>query len=663
LKSENNLAASPIRAALNFWQRSHPTRRWRLVLGAIIGILALWLLIAPKPWAAAAQVQGKMDTLDYVRIYGWVAAAINVTLLGMLAILCPWWAGSSRSSSGGPRTPTNARINSRSGRWFVPLVGIAMLTTLLYSLPRMNHGFWDDEELNVRTTLYGKFKPNKKTGGVEFKHFDWVETVYGYGRGPNSHTLFGIASRACEEIWNFLVKPRGFPLVEWPFRVPALIFGMLAVGSIAWLLREFSMPGEGIVAAFLLAIHPWHIRYASEARGYSLLVFLVPVLFVCWRRAMITGLWRWWASFALAEFALIYCYPGTLFVLIVLNLATVVLIASGKGFPESRRALSSRWFCVNVLAAALVLQFMFPLYPQAKQYFDFVSSQGFVSGWSWVRNTVGFMIGGAPWSKSGQPLAGYPEWLAYYAENPAFFLTVASFAIGLIALGAFCLARSGWAPATFVLVMTVCPPMTFVFAFFKRFLLYENYIIYSLPGAVVCAAVGTMLVGSSVNRLLKVGLAAPVVAALIVFGYFFYTNPLRQWIVRHPLQQIRESVVYCRGTLDPSSIAQQQVRTASFCIPPYLYDASMVRLDTADDFIAALRRADADGVPLLLNIGMPWAARQYSPQMWSLFTNRALFEEPVLLRGFEPSLDRLVAKYKRHSAETFDFTSYRNDQR
>ena len=69
---------------------------------------------------------------------------------------------------------------------------------------------------------------------------------------------------------------------------------------------------------------------------------------------MITGLWRWWASFALAEFALIYCYPGTLFVLIVLNLATVVLIASGKGFPESRRALSSRWFCVNVLAAALV---------------------------------------------------------------------------------------------------------------------------------------------------------------------------------------------------------------------------------------------------------------------------------------------------------------------
>ena len=65
----------------------------------------------------------------------------------------------------------------------------------------------------------------------------------------------------------------------------------------------------------------------------------------------------------------------------------------------------------------------------------------------------------------------------------------------------------------------------------------------------------------------------------------------------------------------------------------------------------------------LLNVGMPWAARQYSPQMWSLFTNRELFEEPVHLRGFEPSLDRLVAKYKRHSAEKFDFTAYRNEER
>ncbi len=431
------------------------------------------------------------------------------------------------------------------------------------------------------------------------------------------------------------------------------------MAAAAWLLKEFGLPGAGVTAAFLLAIHPWHIRYASEARGYSLLVFLVPVLFVFWRRAMITGRWKWWGAFAATEFSLIYCYPGAIFVLVVLNIITLVLIATGRDCAKPRITQAGRWFCVNVLAAILTFQLMLPLYPQAKKYFDFVSSQGFISGWSWVRNTICFMIGGAPWTKSDEPWAGYPEWLARYVENPILFVVAASFAIALILLGAVYLLRRGWASATFVFVMSVCPPITFVFAYFKRFLLYENYVIYSLPGVVVCAATGLSVIASWHGGFRAARIIVSATASLLVLGYFLYTNPFRHWIVEHPLQQIRESVIYCRGTLDPSSSAQKSVRTASFCIPPYLYDAHMERLDSAGAFIDALRRADHERVPLLLNVGMPWAARQYSPQMWSLFTNRELFEEPVRLRGFEPSLDRLVAKYKPHSAENFDFSQYK----
>ena len=630
-----------------------------MVLGAIASAFAIWLLMAPKPWVVVSQIDGKMDTRDYVQIYGWIAGAINIVLFGVLAAICPWWTRSSLSARKSPL----ATLNFPTPRWFWPLVILAMAMTLFYSLPRMNHGFWDDEELNVRTTLYGKFKPDRKTGEIVFKRFDWVETVYGYSRGPNSHTLFSIASRACADAWNSLASPHGFPLVEWPFRVPALVFGLLAVAAMAWLLKEFGLPDAGVVSAFLLAIHPWSIRYASEARGYSLVVFLVPVLFVFWRRAMLTGRWKWWGALAATQFSLIYCYPGAMFVLIVLNLITLALIATGRDCAEPRITQSGRWFCVNVLAAILTFQLMLPLYPQAKQYFDFVSSQGFVSGWSWVRNTVCFMIGGAPWTKSGEPWAGYPECLARYVENPILFIVVASCAIALIFFGAIHLLRRGWASAVFVVVMAVCPPITFVFAYFRKFLLYENYVIYSLPGVIVCAATGLTLVIARAQRLPKGKVVAFATASCAILGYFLYTNPFRQWVVRHPLQQIRESVIYCRGTLDPSISGPKTVRTASFCIPPYLYDAHMERLDSTAAFISALRRADEEGVPLLLNIGMPWAARQYSPQMWSLFTNRELFEEPVHLRGFEPSLDRLVAKYRRHSAKNFDFTGYKAQER
>jgi hypothetical protein len=644
---------------ISFWGRSDSVRRWRIVLSVLAGATAIALLVTTKPWVALTEIRGKTDTLDYVRIYGWIAGAINVVLLACLAILCPWWA---RLRDLKPASAASVE-RSATPRWFWPLVIVAMATTFFYSLPRMADGFWDDEELNVRTTLWGKFKPNKKTSEVEFVRFDWLETVYGYSKGPNTHTLFAILSRACEEAWNLVAKPKGFPLVEWPFRLPALIFGVLAVAAFAWLLRDFGMPATGVAAAWLLAVHPWSIRYASEARGYSFVIFVVPVLFVFWRRAMVMGAWRWWSAYALAEFLLFYCYPGSAFILIVLNLLTLGLLAAAPGCAEPRLAQIGRWFCVNVVAAMLTLQLMLPLYPQARLYFDFVSSQGFVSGWQWVRNTVAYMIGGAPWTKSGEPWAGYPEWLGRYVENPVFFVGTASLAVTLVALGAFRLLWRSWPSATFIVVMAMCPPITFAVAFFRRFLLYENYVIYSLPGVIICAAAGVTLVASLLAKLSGKRTVGLIFAGCLVWGYFLYTHSFRQWLVKNPLQQIRESVIYSRGTLDPAAAGQKTVKTGSFCIPPYLYDAHMERLDSAGDFIAALQRSDKEEVPFFVNIGMPWAAREYSPQMWALFNNRDLFEEPVHLRGFEPSLDRLVARYKAHSVQTLDLSRYRIDER
>ncbi len=51
-------------------------------------------------------------------------------------------------------------------------------------------------------------------------------------------------------------------------RVPTLLVGMLSVAAVAWLLLECGFPLAGAIAAFLLALHPWHLRYATEARGY-----------------------------------------------------------------------------------------------------------------------------------------------------------------------------------------------------------------------------------------------------------------------------------------------------------------------------------------------------------------------------------------------------------
>lgn len=631
------------------WRNAGLVARWRLVLGLAMAALAIALLATPKPWTVAVGINGKMDVLDYVEIYGWAAGAINLGILGVLMLLCPWWA----QPFHGKRSTLNAQLSTP--KWFWPLVIVAMAVTGFYAVQRLNFSFWDDEELNIRTTLYGKFKRDGKTQEVEFKRFGWVETVFGYKKGPNSHSLYSILARAGADVADAVSRPAGFPVREWPFRVPALFFGVAAVATLAWMLRSLGLPGAGVLAAFILAFHPWHIRYASEARGYSELVCLVPLLVGFWQRCFTRGTWGWWAALAAVEFALLYCYPGMLIALAVLNALT--LLRFGAAREPWFGAQTGRWFCTNAIAGMVTVQLMLPLYPQGQEYFAYVSSQGFTAGTGWMVNTISFMLAGAPWSKSGDLSAGYPELSRFQYEHPAVFLAAAFVAGCLILLGAWRLLRLGWPGFALVAVTFLCPVIIFEVANFKRILLYECYVIYSLPGLVACAAAGAAFLIGRLGELPADRVLAPATAVVLVGGFFAATNSFREWIAHHALQQIRESVVFSRGTLDPGAGTEKKILTASFCIPPYLYDAGMDRLDTAGQFVEELHRADREGKTLYLNIGMPWAARAYNPQMWELFNNRRLFGAPVVFRGFEPSLDRMVARYNPHSADAFDFSA------
>jgi hypothetical protein len=58
-----------------------------------------------------------------------------------------------------------------------------------------------------------------------------------------------------------------------------------------------------VLSAWLLAVHPWFLRYASEARGYSVLLLMVPVILLVWLRATRENRWRWWLAFGASQFS------------------------------------------------------------------------------------------------------------------------------------------------------------------------------------------------------------------------------------------------------------------------------------------------------------------------------------------------------------------------
>ena len=69
---------------------------------------------------------------------------------------------------------------------------------------------------------------------------------------------------------------------EWVVRIPAWLGGVGAVCMLGVLLRRVISPLAGVLAAWLFALHPWHIRFASEARGYSLMLCIIPIVLYFW---------------------------------------------------------------------------------------------------------------------------------------------------------------------------------------------------------------------------------------------------------------------------------------------------------------------------------------------------------------------------------------------
>ena len=128
----------------------------------------------------------------------------------------------------------------------------------------------------------------------------------------------------------------------------------------------------------------------------------------------------------------------------------------------------------------------------------------------------------------------------------------------LAGLGAFRLIWRSWTSATFVIVMATCPPITFILvAFFRKFLLDENYVIIFAAGSgrLRCS-------GSDIARIFAGKASGKQAAGLMLVGgvlaaYFLYNKLLPKWSVKKPLQQIRESVsIHSRGTLDPQAAGQ-----------------------------------------------------------------------------------------------------------
>ena len=95
----------------------------------------------------------------------------------------------------------------------------------------------------------------------------------------NNGVPYSLAARAA---YDFAVSrgwARAMLPAEVPLRLPALLAGLGSLVVIALLARRWGGAWAGMIAATVAAVHPWHVRYSTEARSHSLVLLLALALF------------------------------------------------------------------------------------------------------------------------------------------------------------------------------------------------------------------------------------------------------------------------------------------------------------------------------------------------------------------------------------------------
>jgi 4-amino-4-deoxy-L-arabinose transferase-like glycosyltransferase len=94
---------------------------------------------------------------------------------------------------------------------------------------------------------------------------------------------------------------------EWILRLPSLVFGAGAVAAVYLVgVRLIGNPA-GWIAAFLLAVNPFFVGYSQEARGYTLVLFLLALSTYLLIRALGSG-GPWWVAYVVSASLAIYAH-------------------------------------------------------------------------------------------------------------------------------------------------------------------------------------------------------------------------------------------------------------------------------------------------------------------------------------------------------------------
>lgn len=499
------------------------TRFWSnpftLAFGLVSLLLLVFLAITGKAWATALSDitadDTKVPTINYVHWGLWWAACINAVLSLVLALTARWWSSPASPSGWSSGRQASPGALSRKG-WIALLLMLAATGALRWS--RLDLSFYNDEAHTFRRYIAGQ-NILQANGSIKWRPVAWFETVWLNKVGNNSPP-FTMLSRLSYEGWK---KISGAPLGqvnETAVRLPVWVAGMASLMLLFFIIRRL-LPQNTACYWLLLfaALHPWYLRYSTEARGYGLMLLGITACFYFLLRAAGDSRWRWWLAMGFAQFFTVWSFSGILFFFVVFNsLILLWMTLRLKKTGDSMHFLF-RPLLGMLTGAMLTLQLSLPSVIQlAVSLRDNPSVRG-VMGIPWWKDVAGGLLAGIRWVDND---VNNPQNLAVsriLSELPwvwiLLLLSVAVLGIGMIRL----LKRGQTAG-----ILMLSAPLAIFFGWallrFQERFLHVWYVLYAMPGLLLAWSAGaSQLTSSRANLLLHRCCVTVLLLCLISWGY------------------------------------------------------------------------------------------------------------------------------------------------
>ncbi len=497
---------------------------------------------------------GKLPTENQVRGTGHYWASLgNAVLLSVLILTSWWWSrpigdsrlglpSSEKTQSGRDRDSVRRDGRQRLGFFIALLVILSAAGGLRWNL--VNGSMWWDEAWAMQNVYHGEFDDYDHGDAVLLEFTDhasnWERALWRYW-SPLNHPIASFSSQAAHIIGHSIGSdsPHGFK--EWLLRLPAFAVGLLAILLVALTIARWGFPAAALVAAIVLAAHPWAIRHTSEIRSYPFLLAgaataLYSITVILQSKA---GQWRGWIGFAFAQLLLVWSHVFAASVALLFT--TFLLIAISVAWPErtDRLRAITRLIVVNLLAAAAFFQLFGPNIVQAVSWAErFAEGDGNQLNFAALGRLLTLSTSGMLWDIGNTVEASQLASLKMALAAHPILIILAGLALLLaIVTGALRLWRSFPIGAWLLLSLIGGAVLTLVLISVGNSYFYPRFLIYLLIPIATLFAIGA-------TRAIPIGGGKKIpragVAAIALFLYLLAVAPQISVLNSTSVEPLRE---------------------------------------------------------------------------------------------------------------------------